>query len=223
MSKQLLLDLVISVIIFTQFTGCATSAGQILNDTRPYQLFAPTGEQVVSNARIPSLRPWGLSTGARGSHSPHAPIQLFQEGRLYVDAHITWSNGYLEEWIKDWEPERGKQYALFALELNPAQTSRDVSLQVESLGDELPAFTGERRMWREVGVLYTMIVLLPLYALAAPFMLYRQLTAGSEKPFDDCCFVWIAAIDTGETVAGTSPENAKLVLPKALESPPTEK
>jgi hypothetical protein len=54
-------------------------------------------------------------------------------------------------------------------------------------------------------------------------LVYEGFFRATERPFEGCCFVWIADVKTGETVAGESPAGMKLVLPQAKLDERTEK
>jgi hypothetical protein len=78
----------------------------------------------------------------------------------------------LDGWRRNWEPGRGKQYALIAVELNPAQSSPDVTLAVKSLGDELLVISPAYEALKELGAGYLAIALFPLYVISSPLLLF---------------------------------------------------
>jgi hypothetical protein len=127
---------------------------------------------------------------------------------------IEWSNDYQEHLWLTWEPERGKNYALLAVELNPAQVTKDVILEIKSLGDELLLTSEGHQWWTEYGRTWLLVPLTPLFVLFLPFSIYKGLRRGGERPFNSCCFIWIADVGSGKTVAGESPPGMKLVLPQ---------
>jgi hypothetical protein len=122
MFSSLLLDAIIAVIIFTQMIGCTTTSDpeilKILNDPGRYRVLAPTSEQIVTKARVPSL-------------SVHHYLGILR-------ARVEWSNGYEESKDRFWNAERGKRYIFLALELNPEQKSEEITVEIRTLGDELP-------------------------------------------------------------------------------------
>lgn len=218
--KQLLLDAILAVLIFTQITGCATMTyeeKEILNDPNRYRVFVPAREQIVTNSLIPSI--------SRLRHYVHN-----------VNGMTKWSNGYQDIfWCLGEFHERQTRYVLLALELNPGEESKDVTLEVTSLGDELvltPYFEstiGRDSEWLAEGLARGAA---PLFILLSPFILLAMLIRkGTEspgnpetpkstktlaRPFEGCCFVWLADVETGETVAGESPAGAKIVFSESL-------
>jgi hypothetical protein len=121
----------------------------------------------------------------------------------------------LAGWRRNWEPGRGKQYALIAVELNSGQSSPDVTLAVKSLGDELLVISPAYEALKELGAGYLAIALFPLYVISSPLLFYNLFTVGTERLFDGCCFVWIADAATGKTVAGESPQGIRHGFPQA--------
>jgi hypothetical protein len=196
--KGLLLDTVIAVIFFTQITGCTTTADRdLLNDPSRYRLFVPRREQIVTNASIPSLE-----------------MEHFE-----FDVQITaeWSNGYQEEIILGRRFESREHYVLLALELNPKQKSEDITLKLLSFGDESVPQPRERS-WPPPGSGAGLGPLLAIFILVmAPIWIYKLMKPKS-KPFDGCCFVWAASVESGQTIDGESPPGMKLVLPQTKAS-----
>jgi hypothetical protein len=45
-------------------------------------------------------------------------------------------------------------------------------------------------------------------------LVYDGFFRAQTPPFEGCCFVWIADLETGETVGGEAPEGITLVLPE---------
>ena len=204
--RQLLVDAILAMIIFTQITGCATTYDrealqELLNEPNRYRLFVPTKEQIATNARIPPLSV---------KHFPHA-----------ANVTVEWSNGFKETVeLTLTAAEQGKHYAILAVELNPDQQSKDVTLEVKYLGDELlPSLRYQRiegggRGWpAEVGA--------ALWFFLWPLVLYGYIAKATEvvteRPFVDCCFVWAANAETGETLewASRPPESAKVIFPSS--------
>jgi hypothetical protein len=133
------------------------------------------------------------------------------------DVQITaeWSNGYQEEIILGRRFESREHYvllALLALELNPKQKSEDITLKLLSFGDESVPQPRERP-WPPpgsgAGLGPALVILLPIIAI---IWIYKLMQPKS-KPFDGCCFVWAASVESGQTIDGESPPGMKLVLP----------
>jgi hypothetical protein len=208
---KLLLDSVIAVIVFTQITGCATTAQlEILNDPGRYRVFAPPSDQIVTNARIPAVTarhfPYGEGWFAHFSGE--------EAVRRNMDISVEWSNGYRENILWTWKPERGKHYLLLAIELNAGQQEKDANLEIKTLGDELLVSSIEKASWSQTFGQGIAAGLAPLGFLLLPVTLYFLITKVTERPFAGCCFVWIADVETGKTVAGESPPGMKLALPQ---------
>jgi hypothetical protein len=202
----MLLESSLAVMIFMQIAACATTARQVDNPgyyPGHYRLFFPTSEHIVTNGRIPSLFVWEAD---RVTH-------FFG----YLKGNTKWSNGYRETWAMAWQPIAGKQYALVSVELNPEQKSEDVTLEVKSLGDEM-AITLEREVSAWDKPLQGGIAqgLAPIAVLTMTIwfsmLTYDAFFRATERPFDGCCFVWIADVETGETVSGQSPEGVTLLF-----------
>jgi hypothetical protein len=171
----------------------------------------PDSEQIITNARIPPL-PGKVSVGFVVNYLFHFPRN--------VEGTIEWSNGYQQKIDLSWNAENGKQYVLLLVELNPGQESKEVTLKVESLGDELLVRSRERPLAEQgFGLVVVFVMGVAEYILLIPVVLplfmYHLITQKTQFPFQDCCFVWIADVATGETVAGESPVGMKLVLPQA--------
>ena len=97
--------------MFTQITGCATTMGltpaepEILNDPNRARLFVPSRDQIVTNARNPSVKGW-------------------RHFIYNVNGTIEWFNGYQENFNRTGPfYEREQQYVLLAVELNPGRES----------------------------------------------------------------------------------------------------
>lgn len=98
--RQLLVDAILAAIIFTQITGCATTEElQFANDPDRYRLFVPASDQIITNARIPSL-PGQVSIGFEVNYLFHFPHN--------VEGKIEWSNGYRQKFDLRWDAENGK-------------------------------------------------------------------------------------------------------------------
>jgi hypothetical protein len=208
--NQLGVDIILAVVISMQITGCATTEElQFANDPGRYRLFVPASEQITTNARLPSL-PSKVSVGFAVNYLVHFPQSV--EGR------IEWSNGYQEKMDLRWNAENERTYALLLMELNPDQDSTEVTLKVDSLGDELLVRSRERPLGEQaLSLAVGFVVLLGEYILlipvVLPLLMYHLITEKTQFPFPGCCFMWIADVETGKTVAGVSPEGAKIVFP----------
>lgn len=216
--KRLAIDMVFALIIFTQITGCATTSPEVLaiqNDPDRYRVFVPSREQIVTNAKIPSIS------------AEHFDLDHIN----HLRAEIEWVNGYGEIIHRYWTAERGNTYALLALELHPGQKPEAVTLEVTSLGEELlltapPASPSPRLGWEDLfgpgphsGAGGAGLIGFAL--LLSPFILaYRLLRPEPPgRPDRDSVFVWIADVTTGKTVVGTSPPGARIIFPGSKPQP----
>jgi hypothetical protein len=204
--KPMIIDSIIALIIATQISGCTTAAQrEILNDPERYRLFVPSSEQIVTNARIPSVT---------ARHFPYGEGWHAEPVRRNVDISVEWSNRYQENILWTWKPERGKHYLLLAVELNAGQQATDVNVEVNTRGDELLVSSIEKVSWGQTFGRGIAAGLAPLAFLLLPVTLYFVITKVTERPFADCCFAWITDIETGEMVAGESPQGIRLMLPQ---------
>jgi hypothetical protein len=90
----------------------------------------------------------------------------------------------------------GKRYSIFAIELKPGQDPTTVAIHGLSFGEEM------RRM-----PLY--VIRVPLACILSPYFFLKVGKAvvlpPSARPFEDCCFLWIEDMETGEVVGGMRP------------------
>jgi hypothetical protein len=106
---------------------------------------------------------------------------------------------------------------LLALELLPGQIPQDVVFKVNSLGEELNvAPVSQLGQVAGAGIAaglgpFAAVILFPIWF---PMLVYDGFFRAQTPPFEGCCFVWIADLETGETVGGEAPEGITLVLPE---------
>ena len=200
----------LAAIFVAAFAGCATT--EQLEGPNPSgrdRVFIPSGDQIVTNAKLPSFVRWAPGKNVK----IHGPLLLRKEFYNSVISYIEWSNGYLERLSEGWYTAKGRSYAVLAVELNTGQRSRDVTIEVKSLGDEMAESSWSEQGWKETGAMYAYLAFLPIMPLfTIPSGIYEAYFRAKERPFDECCFMWVVDVATGETVAGSSPTGARVIF-----------
>jgi hypothetical protein len=145
--------------------------------------------------------------GIESSVMPGAEIQI-PAGNVHLELRVTWSNETVEELTIKFDAAVEVTYRLAVFELRepikkPQANSTPSS--PDSMGDAMAEGLG-------VGLI---IALLPWIIVTSPVWYPIGMALEDERPFPDCCFVWLEEVD-GKLASGEAPPSA------SGEAPPSD-
>jgi len=115
-----------------------------------------------------------------------------------VRVTTTWSNFHEDETDLAFDALAGKKYSIFAIELKPGQDPTTVTIHRLSFGEEM-------------GLMPLELIRVPLAYILSPYFFLKVGKAlvlpPSARLFENCCFLWVEDMETGEVVCGMSPRN----------------
>ena len=149
-------------------------------------VFVP--EDLQTNARLPFWISLYAIDGNTGFTHPY-----LIEGPHVLTVYVVWSNGYGEHVPLALNAVAGSRYSIWAVELKPDQNPQSVYVRPSTWGEEMGAGFIEY----------------PIAVVASPFFFAHVfgvlLFPPTDKPFENCCYIWIEEAQTGEVVSGRKP------------------
>ena len=173
------------MLLIIHSAGCAS-----LTETGTARIYFPTSKYYVTNARFPQVF---YITGVEGNGQ--SPVDL-KPGRYDVTVHTIWSNWYEEHTALSFSVSEKKKYAIYFLELMPGQDPKSVYVRPATFLDEVGRFLAYPFVATSA-IIYSPVALFDLVK--------ASVNHPSERPYKDCCYVWIEDLDTGVVLAGTRP------------------
>ena len=120
-------------------------------------------------------------------------------GNVQLEVQVEWSNEFVEEPTIRIDAEAGAIYRLAVFELKERLKKLETpptSSSPDSLGDAMAEGFG-------MGLI---IALLPWIIVTSPIWYPIGMALEDERPFPDCCFVWVEKVDGGLAYGKVPPE-----------------
>ena len=185
------LSLLVSTLIVAQIAGCAS-----VHEERPNVLIADS-HYFRTNATIPVEHKFTVVDQDRAQ----APGMLrLPVGLHTIQVSVIWSNGYKEAADVAFEVIANERYVFYAVERGVTQDPSSIIIRPKTAQEQLGDDAVESFLWGFAPF---------WFPFSVTDALRRQRLSAAGRPFETCCFVWVAEVQTGRIVAGQPPSGSK--------------
>src|SRR5215472_4708672 len=127
-----------------------------------------------------------------------------------IEVEAKWSNGWKDKSELPFSAMAGERYLVGIYELRPGEDPETADFRERTSGEVAGQVAGEVAGASIGGAL--MGGPFPIGIFLAPLIVSAQVIAGKlaeERPFQDCCFMWIQEKESGRVLAGVTPRGSR--------------
>ncbi len=118
-----------------------------------------------------------------------------------IDVEAKWSNGWKDKSEFTFWTMAGERYLVGVYELRPGEDPETADFREKTSGE----------VAGEVAIGVALMPPFPISIFLAPLIVARVIgdELAEERPFQDCCFLWIQEKESGRVVAGVTPRGSR--------------
>ena len=118
-----------------------------------------------------------------------------------IEVEAKWSNGWKDKSELPFSAMAGERYLVGIYELRPGEDPETADFRERTSGEVAGAALGEALM-----------LMPPLPIFLEPLIISARVIAdklAEDRPFQDCCFLWIQVKESGRVLAGVTPRGSR--------------